>query len=177
MVMVVRDTDVKKLTSKRRIIMTEQEKKEVLIKLGLSEEQAEWYLQYDNAVWAVVPTFRLLKPLNDSLEFYKGGYRKWLEKQQAAGTLEKRDSEAAQMLAAGVPAEVIERYAYNLALECYESLLYQMDDKGGAEVDDVFSDEIFEKCTYGQLCEMGTDGEPTGRYLFEVHGKIPFSNL
>ena len=69
MVMVVRDTDVKKLTSKRRIIMTEQEKKEVLIKLGLSEEQAEWYLQYDNAVWAVVPTFRLLKPLNDSLEF------------------------------------------------------------------------------------------------------------
>lgn len=157
--------------------MTEEEKKEVLMKLGLTEEQAEWYLQYDNDIWAVVPTFRLLKPLNDSLTFYEGGYRKWLEKQHAEGMLEKRDPEAAQMLEAGVPAEVIERYAYNLVLECYESLLYQLDDHSGAEVDDVFSDEIFEKCTHGQLCEMGMDGEPTGRYLFEVHGKIPFSNL
>ena len=97
--------------------MTEEEKKEVLIKLGLTKEQAEWYLQYDNDIWAVVPTFRLLKPLNDRLEFYKGGYRKWLEKQHAEGTLEKWDSEAAQMLAAGIPAEVLERYAYNLSLE------------------------------------------------------------
>ena len=157
--------------------MTEEEKKELLIKLGLSEEQAEWYLQYDNDIWAVVPTFRLLKPLNDNLEFYRGGYRKWLERQQAEGMLEKRIPEAAQMLEAGVPAEVIERFAYDLVLETYEALLYQLDDRGGAEVDDVFLDEIFDKCSYGKLCEMDADGEPTGRYLSEVHGKIPFSDL
>lgn len=157
--------------------MTEEEKKEVLMKLGLSEQQAAWYLQYDDDFTAVVPTFRLLKPLNDQLEFYRGGYRKWLEKQQAAGTLEKHIPEAAQMLEAGVPAEVIEKFAYDLVLETYELLLYQLDDKEGAEVDDIFLDEIFDKCGYGRLCEMDADGELTGRYLFEVHGKIPFSDL
>ncbi|MDE7206830.1 MAG: hypothetical protein K2N90_06695 [Lachnospiraceae bacterium] len=157
--------------------MTEEEKKEVLIKLGLSEEQAEWYLQYDNDIWAVVPTFRLLRRLNGCVEFYRGGYRKWLEKQQAEGMLEKRIPEAAQMLRAGVPAEVIEKFAYDLVLETYEMLLYRLDDRGGAEVDDIFLDEIFDKCSYGKLCEMDADGEPTGRYLFEVHGKIPFSDL
>ena len=62
---------VNEITNEGRTTMTEEEKKEVLMKLGLTEEQAEWYLQYDNDIWAVVPTFRLLKPLNDSLTFYE----------------------------------------------------------------------------------------------------------
>lgn len=157
--------------------MTPEEKKKILMELGLQEKQAEWYLQYDTDIWAVVPTFRLLKPLSDRLEFYKGGYRKMLEKRMEDGSLEKCIPEAAQMLKAGISSEVLEKFAYALVLEAYESLLYQLDDHRGAEVDEVFSKDIFDKCGYAKLCEMDSNGEPTGRYLFEVHGMIPFSDL
>jgi len=157
--------------------MTPEEKKEVLMELGLKEKQAEWYLQYENDTRAVVPAFRLLKPLSDCLEFYKGAYRKLLEKKFEDKSLERHDPEAAEMLRAGVSAKVIEKFAYQLVLEAYESLLYQLDDHKGAEVDDAFLNEIFDKCGYARLCEMDSNGKPTGRYLFDVHGLIPFSDL
>ena len=100
-----------------------------------------------------------------------------LEARYADGTLERHDPEADAMLRAGISSEVIEKYAYGLTLEAYESLLYQLDDNAGAEVDEAFQDTLFDKCGYAKLCEMDSEGEPTGRYLFEVHGMIPFSDL
>lgn len=157
--------------------MTFEEKKNLLVKMGLSEETAEYYLEGESDIWAVMPVFRLLKPLSDQLEFYKNGYRKMIEKNIENGTLEKRIPEAAELVKCGVPLESIEKFAYSLVLEAYESALYQLDDHVGAEVSDVFMNEDFSECGYAGLMEMDADGNPTGRYLAEVHGKIPFSDL
>ncbi len=157
--------------------MTTAEKLNYLTALGLSEKAAKYYLQYDTEVWAVVPAFRLLKPLSDDLEFYRGRYRELLEQWQAEGVLEDTDPPAAALLKAGASPEQIQRFAYDKTLQAYELLLYQLDDHTGSEVSDAFDKEDFSRCSYGQLMEMGPDKNPTGRYLFEVHGKIPFSQL
>ncbi len=157
--------------------MTTEEKLRYLAALGLSEKAARWYLQYDTDTRAVVPAFRLLKPLSDDLEFYRGRYRELLEQWQAEGTLPDKDPEAAALLEAGATPEQVERLAYEKTLGAYERLLYQLDDHTGSEVSDAFDREDFSQCGYGQLLEMGPDHQPTGRYLFEVHGLLPFSQV
>lgn len=157
--------------------MTVEEKMKYLTALGLSEKAARYYLQYDTDVWAVVPSFRLLKPLSDDLEFYRGRYKELLERWQAQGTLEDKDLEAAALMKAGASTEQVERFAYEKTLQAYEMLLYRLDDHTGAEVSEAFDREDFSRCSYGQLLEMAPDGDPTGRYLFEVHGLLPFSEV
>lgn len=157
--------------------MTFEEKKNLLIKMGLSEEAAKDYLKAESDVRAVLPAFRLLKPLNDRLDFYKGEYREMIEKMIEDGTLEEQLPEAAALVKCGATPEVIEKFAFHLVLEAYDGLLYQLDDHEGAEFSDVFMDKDFSKCGYARLMEMGADGNATGRYLIEVHGKIPFSDL
>ena len=61
--------------------METEEMKQLLVKMGLREEAAEHYLQYESEIWAVLPAFRLLKPLSDQLEFYKGKEKQYLNKQ------------------------------------------------------------------------------------------------
>ena len=157
--------------------METEEMKQLLVKMGLREEAAEHYLQYESEIWAVLPAFRLLKPLSDQLEFYKGSYRKMLENRLADGTLEKRLPKVSALMKSGAAPEDIEAFAYDLVLEAFESILYQLDDHQGAEVSDVFLEEDVSKCGYARLMEQGPEGEATGRYLFEVHGMIPFSDL
>lgn len=157
--------------------MTYEEKKNLLVKMGLREETAENYLGLESDIWAVLPAFRLLKPLSDNLDFYKGGYRKMIEKMKEDGALAEKMPEINEMLNAGVSPETIEKFVYDIKLSTYDSLLYQLDDYKGAEVSDVFGDASFSKCGYGRLMEQRPDGELTGRYLIEVHGKIPFSDL
>lgn len=154
-----------------------EDMKELLIKMGLREKAAENYLRYESDVWAVLPTFRLLKPLSDDLEFYKGEYRKMLEEQMTNDILNKQMPEVAELIKEGASPEAIERFAYDLILDAYERLLYQLDDHEGAEVSEVFLEEDFSQCSYGRLMECRPDGEATGRYLLEAHGKIPFSDL
>lgn len=121
--------------------MTHQEKKKILEELGLSAGTAEWYLKYESDTWAVLPVFRLLKPLNDDLVFHQGGYRKLIERYKEEGKLAERMPEEARLIESGA------------------------------------SPEDIEKCGYWRLMEMSQDGEPTGRYLREVHGLLPFSCL
>ena len=78
-----------------------EQKVRYLIALGLSEKAARYYLRYETDTWAVVPSFRLLKPLSDDLEFYRGRYRELLVQWQGEGVLEKKDPEAAALLRAG----------------------------------------------------------------------------
>lgn len=157
--------------------MTLEEKKSLLIKMGLCEKAAIHYLENESDIRAVLPAFRLLKPLNDQLEFYKGDYRKMIEKMIAEGSLEERLPEAAALVKCGASPKVIEKFAFHLVLEAYDGLLYQLDDHEGAEFSDVFRNEDFSKCGYARLMEMEADGKATGRYLIDVHGKIPFSDL
>lgn len=127
--------------------------------MGLQERTAENYLKNESNIWAVLPAFRLLKPLNDTLEFYKGGYRKFIKKRIEDGTLSKQMPEVAELIKCGVSLENIEKFAYSLVLEAYDGLLYQLDDHEGAEVSDVFMDEEFSQCGYARLMEIGVDGK------------------
>lgn len=54
--------------------MTANEKKNLLIKFGFGENEAEFYLNQKNGKNAVLAVIRFLKPLNDSLKFYQGEY-------------------------------------------------------------------------------------------------------
>lgn len=146
------------------------------MKLGLSEKQADWYLQFETDTNAVLPTFRLLKPLNDHLEFYKGEYCELIEKQYKNGSLAKDDPEIVELLQAGFSPKFIGQLVYKLTLIAYEALLYQLDDHEGPEFDEMYMDGSFDQCGYGKLIEIGPNG-PTGRYLMSVHGMLPFSDL
>lgn len=157
--------------------MTSAEKKNLLMKMGLCEDAAEHYLEDESNIRAVLPAFRLLKPLNDRLEFFKGEYREMIESRIEDGLLDEQLPEAAALVKCGAPPEIIEKFAFHLVLEAYDGLLYQLDDHEGAEYSDVFRNEDFSECGYARLMEMGADGNTTGRYLMEVHGKIPFSDL
>ena len=157
--------------------MTLEQKKTLLMQLGVPKAAAEHYLKQESDVWAVLPAFRFLKPLNDDLEFYKGGYKQMIERRIADGSLDERFPEVAALIKAGAAIEDIERFAYDLLLEAYHFLLYHLDDHTGAEVSDVFGEEDFSRHSYARLVEFGPDHQPTGRVVIEVHDKIPFSDL
>ena len=154
-----------------------EEKKQLLVKMGLTEERADFFLEYEDKGFAVLPTFRFLKPLDDHLEMYKGQYKELLESLVADGSIEKRMPEAATLIKMGASTEAIEKYSYDLVLDAFEFLLYHLDDHKGAEVSKVFLEEDFSQCCYGRLMEVEEDDdEPTGRYLLEGHGLLPLSN-
>lgn len=157
--------------------MTLEEKKQLLVKMGIAEERAEFFLEYESEEVAVLPTFRFLKPLDDYLQRYEGQYKEVLAGLVADGSIEDRIPEAAALIKMGASLEAIERYSYVLVFEAFEFLLYHLDEHTGAEVNRVFLEEDFSKCCYGRLMEVEEDGdEPTGRYLLEVHGMLPLSN-
>lgn len=155
--------------------MDREEKLRYLTALGLTEKAAAYYLRYDTDTRAVVPAFRLLKPLDDDLAFFRGEYSALLKQWQAEGSLDALDPWAGALMKAGAGAELVEQFAYVKTLQAYEQLLYQLDDHAGAEQGEAFDREDFSRCGYGRLMEMGPDGEPTGRVLFDVHGMLPFS--
>ena len=99
--------------------MTLEEKKQLLVKMGLTEERAEFFLEYENKGFAVLPTFRFLKPLDDHLKRYKGQYKNVLESLVADGTIEKRMPEAAALIKMGASTEAIEKYSYDLVLDAF----------------------------------------------------------
>ncbi len=158
--------------------MTHEEKRRVLEELGIPGDSAEFYLGFESDIWAILPVFRLLKPLNDDLVFYQGGYKKLIERYQKEGKLAERMPAEARLVESGASPEDIEKLAYDLTLQAYEMLLYRMDDREGAESPaDDDTKEAYEKCGYWKLVEMSQDGKPTGRYLHTVHGYLPFSLL
>ena len=53
--------------------MTFKEKLNVMEKFGLQKEWAKWELKQENEYFAVLPSFRFLKPISDHLEFHRGG--------------------------------------------------------------------------------------------------------
>ena len=81
--------------------MTLEQKKTLLMQLGVPKAAAEHYLKQESDVWAVLPAFRFLKPLNDDLEFYKGGYKQMIERRVADGSLDERFPEVAALIKAG----------------------------------------------------------------------------
>ncbi|MDE7245949.1 MAG: hypothetical protein K2O18_18510 [Oscillospiraceae bacterium] len=158
--------------------LTWEKKRMLLLKFGVPENAVDDELRQESDSCAVLPAYRLLKPMNDSLNFYQDVYSSMLKKEIADRTLDTKDPEAAALLHAGATPETVEKFAYKLLLDFYRALLHQLDDHTtGWEFSSVFFGEEIEKCGYGRLMEMGPDGQPTGRYLMNLSGKLPFSAL
>ena len=94
--------------------MTHEEKRRVLEELGIPGDSAEFYLGFESDIWAILPVFRLLKPLNDDLVFYQGGYKKLIERYQKEGKLAERMPAEARLVESGASPEDIEKLAYEI---------------------------------------------------------------
>lgn len=70
--------------------MTYEEKLNVMEKFGLQKEWAKWELKQENEYFAVLPSFRFLKPISDHLEFHRGGFADMIKKYQEQGELDER---------------------------------------------------------------------------------------
>ena len=157
--------------------MTFEEKLNVMKKLGLQKEWAKWELKQESDVWAVLASFRFLKPISDHLEFHRGGFASMIKKYQEQGELDERFPEVSALIKEGASIESIEKFAFERVQEAVECILYQLGDQESAECADVFDEIDFSQMNSLRLMEVGPDGKPTGRYAIELHGKIPFSDL
>ena len=157
--------------------MTFEEKLNVMEKFGLQKEWAKWELKQENEYFAVLPSFRFLKPISDHLEFHRGGFADMIKKYQEQGVLDERFPEVSALIKEGATIESIEKFAFERVRETVESILYQLGDQESAECADVFDEMDFSEMNRLRLMEVKPDGTPTGRYAVELHGKIPFSDM
>ncbi len=157
--------------------MTFEEKLNVMKKLGLQKEWAKWELNLENEYFAVLPSFRFLKPISDHLEFHRGGFANMIKEYIEQGVLDERIPEVSALIKEGASIESIEKFAYERIQEAVECILYQLGDQESAECADVFDEIDFSQMNSLRLMEVGPDGKPTGRYAIELHGKIPFSDM
>ncbi len=112
--------------------------------------------------------------IDDQLEFYKGSYRKMLENRLADGTLEKRFAQGSALMKSGAAPEDIEAFAYDLCWRHLKAFSIKLDDHQGRRLVMFFLRRRFSKMWLCQTMEQGPEGEATGRYLFEVHGRFLF---
>ncbi len=157
--------------------MTFEEKLNVMEKFGLQKEWAKWELKQENEYFAVLPSFRFLKPISDHLEFHRGGFADMIKKYQEQGVLDERFPEVSALIKEGASIESIEKFAFERVQEAVECILYQLGDQESAECADVFDEIDCSKIKKMRLMEINDDGTPTGRHAIELHGKIPFSDM
>ena len=69
--------------------MTFEEKLNVMEKFGLQKEWAKWELKQENEYFAVLPSFRFLKPISDHLEFHRGGFADMIKNIKSRASLTK----------------------------------------------------------------------------------------
>lgn len=157
------------------------EKLEIMQKLGLPKKwakyQTELWEKPGKDVWAVLPSFRFLKPISDRLEFHRGGFAEMVRLFIKQGVLEDRLPEVAALIKEGASVESIEKFAFERIQEATECILYQLGDQESAECADVFDEPDFSQMNRLRLMEVEPDGTPTGRYAIELHGIIPFSDI
>ncbi len=154
--------------------MTFEEKLNVMEKFGLQKEWAKWELKQESDVWAVLASFRFLKPISDHLEFHRGGFADMIKKYQEQGELDERFPEVSALIKEGASIESIEKFAFERVQEAVECILYQLGDQESAEYADVFDEIDCSKIKKMRLMEINDDGTPTGWRAVELHGKFRF---
>lgn len=149
--------------------MTFEEKKSLMVKMGLDEERAEFLLQMEREDLSMLPMIRLLRSINDYLKFREGGYAEYIKKCQAEGTLNKGIE--AELIKKGVTPEEIQALAYNAAYDSFDVLLNLFVLPNVYE-SEMFKDEAFAECGRAGLMEIGPDGKPTGKRIIYPSGDM-----
>ena len=154
------------LSAKETKYMEKEKKIELLKLFGLSEDMANYYAESDDdKLWSVLPVFRLLRPLNVTLEYYENHFAKYIEGARENVSLQ-RMPEVAALLQSGATPEQIAKFAYSLTLSAYEEILYLLDDHSAADNDSFMNvEKECEDCTYWKLVEISSNGEKN-RTLF-----------
>jgi hypothetical protein len=153
--------------------MNKEEIKETLQEFGLSENKAEYYANLemkDNFAW--LSAFRFVRPLNNSLEFYKSEYGDML-KNRIERNLDNSEVET-ELLKKGVDPELLSKFAYEVALTAFNEVLYRISDSAGSDYD---LENEGKGLPSWCLKERDSECKVTERPLAETHSLIPFSNL
>jgi hypothetical protein len=154
--------------------MSKEEIKQILMGFGLPEDAAEHYakLEVNDKKFAWLSAFRFVRPLNNSLEFYKNEYGDILRSRVEKG-LSISDSET-ELLNAGATPEMLGKFASEIALSAFCNVLYRLSDAAGADYDLEGEGADLPSWT---LMERDSNYVVTERYVTETHSLIPFSNL
>lgn len=147
--------------------------KKTLQEFGLHESVADYYANFemkDKSAW--LAAFRFVRPLNNSLEFYKNEYGDML-KSRIERDLENSEVET-ELLKKGATPELLGQFAYEIALTAFNEVLYRLSDPAGGDYD---LENEGEGLPAWSLRERVLNYEVTERSLAEMHSLIPFSNL
>lgn len=143
---------------------------------------AEYWADQDlnDDIWAHFAAFRFLRPLQIHLDGYLERPEEWVN-----GVLNRRDSgEIGRimklMVEAGIPPRDIGIFAYWIAREAYNFVLYRLSDPAGGDYDLENEEEL----PRWNLVEtsLRKDGKYTldyiftGRYIPELHTIFPYRN-
>ena len=142
--------------------MTREELEKKFIELGLPEGAArltaEEEQQDQKTAW--LAGYHFVYGLNERLRFYDDSYAKLIKEGKI------KTSESTALMEAGATPELIADYAYQIALEAYADVLYQLSD---------FEAEFgMEELPTWRLVERTADGKETGRRLQGLHELIPY---
>ncbi|WP_302104964.1 hypothetical protein [Polycladomyces zharkentensis] len=151
---------------------------ELLRQWGVShaEEWAEQELRDEH--FAVLAMFRFLRPLQHMLDGYLYGSEYWVQQ-----TIERKDPTAEvlkEMIDAGIAPEKIGWFAYWIAREAINAVLYRLDDPAGGDYDLPNEGEGLPSWSLQERIEHreGTKwtAELTGRVIGGMHTLFPFHN-
>ena len=142
---------------------------------------AEYWADQDlnDDIWAHFAAFRFLRPLQIHLDGYLERPEEWVN-----GVLNRRDSgEIGRimklMVEAGIPPRDIGIFAYWIAREAYNFVLYRLSDPGGDDYDLENEEELPSwSLVEINLRKVGNvvDHIFTGRYIPELHTIFPYRN-
>lgn len=142
--------------------MTREELEKKFIELGLPEGAArltaEEEEQDQKTAW--LAGYHFVYGINERLRFYDDSYAKLIKEGKI------KTSESTALMEAGATPELIADFAYQIALEAYADVLYQLSD---------FEAEFgMEELPTWRLVERTADGKETGRRLQGLHALIPY---
>ncbi len=154
--------------------MTKEEIVDFLIKCGLDKDTSNYYanLELEDKHFAWLSAFRFVRPLNNTLEFYKNEYVDLLEKHVNDGFYASEIENA--ILNSGVDKELLGAFAYEIALKAFNEVLYNLVDPPSLDYDLENNGEDLPSCC---LKELDKDDNETGRFITSTHNLIPFSNF
>lgn len=141
--------------------MTREELEKKFIELGLPEGAARLTAEEEqDQKTAWLAGYHFVYGINERLRFYDDSYAKLIKEGKI------KTSESTALMEAGATPELIADFAYQIALEAYADVLYQLSD---------FEAEFgMEELPTWRLVERTADGKETGRRLQGLHALIPY---
>ncbi|PEY29936.1 hypothetical protein CN354_26405 [Bacillus cereus] len=128
---------------------------------------------------AVLASFRLLRPLQETLDTYLYNSENWVQRSMERANPDSNDLIVKEMVQAGIPPEKIGLFAYWIARSAINEMLYRLSDPCGGDYD--LPNEGEDLPSWRLQEYTAQSGNPmnvkrTGRYLLELHNIFPFHN-